>query len=161
MAGKPGRSGPPGNLHAAKHGRQAWLKRRALPVHLAHVRELVQAEEEALLSDKGGDSNVTAAERALIQDCGTAYGLIMLALEEARTRGCITVDPQGVWDLQPGLQRLKGLIDSRRMNLLALGLQRRAKPIDEQDIVSQARALAEAQEAEFARARAEEENADA
>lgn len=86
-------------------------------------------EEEALILDKGGDSNVTAAERALIQDCGTAFGLIMLTLEEARTRGCITVDPQGRWDLQPGLQRLKGLIDSRRMNLLALGLERRAKNV--------------------------------
>lgn len=127
MAGKPGRSGPPGNLHAAKSGRQAWLKRRALPAHLSHVKTMVLHEEQALICDKGGDSNVTAGEQALIQDCGTAYGLILLALEEAHTRGCITVDPQGRWDLQPGLQRLKGLIDSRRMNLISLGLQRRAK----------------------------------
>ncbi len=129
MAGVKGRSGPPGNLHAAKHGRQAWLKRRALPSHLSHIKQMVLSEEQALVSDKGGDSNVTAAERALIQDCGTAYGLTLLVLEEAHTRGCIAVDPQGRWDLMPGLQRLKGLIDSRRMNLIALGLQRRAKDV--------------------------------
>ncbi len=62
MAGKKGRSGPPGNLHAARHGYVSWRKRRALPIHLRHVNVLVEQEEKALISDKGGEGMVTVAE---------------------------------------------------------------------------------------------------
>ena len=130
MAGVRGRSGPPGNLNAVKNGFQSWRRRRALPADRAHVNALVAAEERDLIQDKGGADVVTAAERALIRDAGTAYGLILLALEEARARGCIALGKEGQWDLMPGLQRVRGLLDSRRMNLVALGLGRRARAVE-------------------------------
>ncbi len=140
MAGKQGRSGPPQNLNAVRHGRQAWLKRRALPVHLSHVKSMVLREEREVTTDLGGDANITAMERAIVRDNGTALGLILLSLEEAKTKGCIAVDPQGRWDLQPGLQRIRALIDSRRMGFVALGLGRRSRDVTPslQDLLTEA-----------------------
>lgn len=129
MAGKKGRSGPPGNLNSVKNGRATWLRRRMLPAHLGHVVAIVSDEEQALIQHLGGDENATEPERALLRDAGKALGLILLAFEEARSRGCIVVGVNGTWDLAPGLQRVKGLIDTRRQSLLALGLARRAKPV--------------------------------
>lgn len=129
MAVKRRRGGQPGNLNGVKHARHVWLKRRALPAHLSHVKAMVLQEEQALTADKGGEEAVTAAERAMIYDCGIAGGLILLALEEARHRGCITVDKSGQWDLMPGLQRVRALIDARRAILVALGLARREREI--------------------------------
>lgn len=133
--GRKGRSGPPGNLNAARNGYHVWRRRRALPAHLSHIRAFVEAEEEAIIRDKGGLDAVTASELALIRDAGTALGLVLLALEEARTKGAVKVNQDGSWDLQAGLLRVKGLLDTRRGNLLALGLERRSKdviPISEQ-----------------------------
>lgn len=131
MAGVKGRSGPPGNLNAARNGYHSWRRRRALPPERSHVNAIVAADERDLIQDKGGADVATAVERALIRDAGMAYGLILLALEEARERGCIVVDPKTqAWDLMPGLQRVRGLLDTRRMNLLALGVERREQLVD-------------------------------
>ena len=132
MAGVKGRSGPPGNLNAARNGFQTWRRRRALPVEKGHVTKLVDAEEQDLVSHVGGERSMTAVERAIIHDNGMALGLILLALEEARVRGCIVLTPTG-WDLQPGLQRIKGLLDTRRQNLQVLGVKRRAKLVTDLD----------------------------
>lgn len=132
MAGRKNRSGPPGNLNAASNGYHAWRRRRALPVEKGHVRVLVEAEEQSLIAHVGGERSATPVEQALIRDTGMALGLVLLALEEARTRGCIVLTPTG-WDLQPGLQRIKGLLDTRRQNLLAIGLKRREKDVPDLD----------------------------
>ena len=122
------RGGQKNNLNAAKSGFTSWRRRRALPSHLGHVRHLVLKEEADLISDKGGEDNVTAGEIALIRDAGTAQGLILLALEKAVERGAI-VETESGWDLAPALKCIKGLIDTRRNNLTAVGLQRRSRDI--------------------------------
>jgi len=130
VAGVKGRSGPPGNLNAVKNGYQSWRRRRALPADRSHVNALVDAEELDLMRDKGGAEAISAPKRALIRDTGIAGGLIILALEEARKHGCIVVDPKTkAWDLAPGLQRIKALLDTRRANLIALGLEREDKDV--------------------------------
>lgn len=139
MAGRKGRSGPPGNLNAARNGFQTWRRRRALPVEKGHVTKLVDAEEQDLVSHVGGERSMTAVERAIIHDNGMALGLILLALEEARARGCIVLTPTG-WDLQPGLQRIKGLLDTRRQNLQVLGVKRREKDVSLSALLAQAAA---------------------
>jgi len=120
--------GQPNNMNAARSGYHSWRRRRALPARLTHVRTFVEQEEQALLADKGGKDVVTAGEMALIRDAGTAYGLILLLLEESATRGTIVTSEHG-WDLAAGLQKIKGLIDSRRGNFQALGLERRARDV--------------------------------
>ncbi len=120
--------GQPNNMNASKHGYHSWRRRRALPARLTHIRTFVEREEQELLIDKGGLDTVTAAEKALIRDTGTALGLVLLLLEESATSGAIIKTETG-WDLAHGLQRIKGLLDTRRGNFLALGLERRAMDI--------------------------------
>ncbi len=120
--------GQPNNMNAARSGYHSWRRRRALPARLTHIRTFVEREEQALLTDKGGQDAVTAAEMALIRDAGTALGLVLLLLEESATRGAIITTESG-WDLALGLQRIKGLLDTRRGNFLALGLERRARDV--------------------------------
>ena len=128
MAGKKGRSGPPGNLNGAKHGLQSWLRRRALPKQKQHVVKLVQAYRVGLLSAKGGPGAATEVEAALIQNAATAYGAILLVMEEAKARGMVrTVD--GSWDLAPGVARLVGFLGAERQALLGVGVSRRPKDV--------------------------------
>ncbi len=42
----------------------------------------------------------------------------------------VLVKEDGSWDLQPGAQRLTPFLSAQRAALLALGLERRAKPVD-------------------------------
>ena len=74
-------------------------------------------------------------QRGIISDTGLALGLILLAFEEAQKRGSIASEDDGKWDFMPGLQKVKGLLDTRRQNLLALGLERRAKDTDKVIII--------------------------
>ena len=73
MAGKPGRSGPPQNLNAARHGLTAWLKRRALPKQKQHVAKLVQDYRAGMLTCKGGPGAATEVEVALIENASKAF----------------------------------------------------------------------------------------
>jgi len=117
-------------LNAARNGMFAWKTRRMLPADKEHVARLVRREEEAIVQDLGGPQNLTAMQRGLVSDTGLALGLILLAFEEAAAKGSISTDDHGKWDFMPGLQKVKGLLDTRRQNFLALGLERRAKEID-------------------------------
>lgn len=129
MGGKRGRSGPPNNLNAAKHGLTAWLKRRALPAHKRHVGILVDTYRQGLLSCKGGEEAVTEVESALVQNAATAYGAILLVMEEAKARGMVRV-VDGSWDLSPGFSRLVGFLGAERQALLAIGVSRRPREIE-------------------------------
>ena len=128
MAGKPGRSGPPQNLNAARHGLTAWLRRRALPKQKQHVAKLVQGYRAGLLTCKGGPETATEVEVALIENAARAFGACLLILEEAKARGMVRkVD--STWDLSPGFSRLVGFLNSERMALAILGLDRRSKDV--------------------------------
>ncbi len=127
--GVKGRSGPPRNLNAARHGLQSWLKRRALPLNKQHVANFVAKYEDGLMTCKGGPENVSEVESALIRNAGRAFGAQMLVLEEAATRGFVR-PLDGTWDLSPGFSRLIGFLNAERSALATLGLDRRAKEID-------------------------------
>lgn len=130
MAGKKGRSGPPGNLNAARNGLTAWMKRRALPRQKQHVMKLVQDYAGGLLSCKGGAKGATEVEAAVIENAARAYGACLLVLEEAAVRGLVR-EANGTWDLTPGFMRLIGFLNAERMSLLGLGLGRRAKNVSD------------------------------
>lgn len=126
---------PKGNLNASKNGLYSWKRARMLPAHLSHIGRLVEREEAGILQDLGGPENTTAMQRGIVSDTGLALGLILLAFEEAQKRGSIASEDDGTWDFMPGLQKVKGLLDTRRQNLLALGLERRAKDTDKVIII--------------------------
>lgn len=130
VAGRKGRSGPPGNLNASKHGLTTWLRRRALPKQKQHIVKLVQDYAGGLLSCKGGAKGATEVEAAVIENAARAYGASLLVLEEAAVRGLVR-EANGTWDLTPGFMRLVGFLNAERMSLLGLGLSRRAKNVSD------------------------------
>jgi hypothetical protein len=130
MGKNPRGGAPKGNLNAARNGLFSWKRARMLPAEKDHIGKLVRHEEEAIIQDLGGEDNTTAMQRGIVSDIGLALGLVLLAFEEAQARGSIATTDDGRWDFMPGLQKVKGLLDTQRQNLLSLGLERRAKDAD-------------------------------
>ena len=62
MAGMKGRSGPPGNVNAFKHGLAAIQKRREEAVTTEHEESVRQQILDGLIADKGGDQQISTAE---------------------------------------------------------------------------------------------------
>lgn len=144
MAGKKGRSGPPGNLNNARSILPALRRLRRgkpLPAPLQRVAVIADREAEKIVSDKGGKGNLTGGEELMLNVWRTARQATLLILYEMAQRGVI-VQRNGEWDLQPGATRLPKFLQEERMSLLALGLQRRPRDVG-QDLTS---LLAEAAE---------------
>ena len=59
--GVKGRSGPPGNMNAFKHGFAAIQKRREEGVTTEHEQSVRQPIFQGLIADKGGEAQVSTA----------------------------------------------------------------------------------------------------
>jgi hypothetical protein len=67
MAGLKGKSGPPGNMNAFKHGLAAIQKRREESVTTEHEESVRQQILDGLIADKGGDDQISTAIRILAE----------------------------------------------------------------------------------------------
>jgi hypothetical protein len=67
MAGLKGKSGPPGNMNAFKHGLAAIQKRREESVTTKHEESVRQQILDGLIEDKGGDEQISTATRILAE----------------------------------------------------------------------------------------------
>ncbi len=125
---------PKGNLNSAKSVLPA-LKRlkkgKPLPAELTRVVALVDREADELVSDRGGWSGITGAERLVISTWKSARQAELLIWQELIDRGAVMSNPDGSWDLQPGAQRLASFLSAQRAALVALGLERKAKPVQD------------------------------
>src|SRR5262245_27764368 len=65
--GVKGRSGPPGNMNAFKHGLAAIQKRREESITTEHEESIRQQILDGLIADKGGDQQVSTATRILAE----------------------------------------------------------------------------------------------
>ncbi len=130
--GKPGRSGPPGNANARKHGAHSLkqavkaLGARAIDRRTATGRALAEWRAD-LLADLGGTGNVSTQEIALLEeavktklilDSIDAWLLAQPTLINKRTRSILPV----VRDRQALVSTLRGLLGD-------LGLKRRSKAL--------------------------------
>ena len=127
MAGKRGRSGPVGNLNAAHYPWRSFWKRKALSAEDRWILPVIESYASGLASDKPG---LSEAEARLIEVAQISRGASMLILAEAARSGFIT-KADGTWDLAPGAKELAKFLSIERASLQTLGLDRRARPIDD------------------------------
>lgn len=97
-----------------------------LPVSQARFRPAYEALAAGLLTDRGGPEAVTTAELALIETTCECYVTARKLARRLFTRG---VTKRG-GELQPALASYFTAVNSLRLNLMALGLDRRARRVD-------------------------------
>jgi hypothetical protein len=131
MAGKRGRSGPPGNLNAVREPWRIFWRRRALGASDRWLLPLLEDYADGLKQHRGGENNLTAVEQHLIEIAQTARGCALLILRDAaqygRTRIVSEAGSQS-WGLAPGYGELPRFLNLERQALTTLGLEKRLPP---------------------------------
>lgn len=125
MAGKKGRSGPPGNLNNNKHRHRSWWERLALRQEDRGILPTLKAYHASLRSD---NPEASETARRLMEVAQTARGAWMLILSECARSGFITKSAE-TWDLSPGAKDLPRFLSIERQALQTLGLERKAKSV--------------------------------
>jgi len=124
LAGKPKRSGPPGNTNASKYGWRVLVRRALIRPKDAWVNRPVDCYVDALREDK---PECTGAEAHAIEVAGTAKACSLLILNELQKSG-FTCTIDGVVELTPAARELPRFLSVELSALKLLGMERRLRP---------------------------------
>ena len=147
--GKPGRSGPPGNMNNARHPWRVFWKRRALRPEDRWVLKLVENYEASIEEDRG--RNLSFAEVRVVEIAKTARVCQLLALAAFAENGIMlesvtttnspqhgeTVTRRGDV-LSPAFKELPKFLKLELDALRAIGLEKAERePLSLKDYVEQ------------------------
>jgi hypothetical protein len=113
---------------ALKHGINAFLAHGRLP---DAIRDHLGAFESGLVCDLGGDDAITTGQRTLIQSTCICFGVVLLGGAWVAENGAVRKSGRP----QPVLGMLAAYLNTLRLNLMALGLERRSKSAQTLDAV--------------------------
>jgi hypothetical protein len=125
MAGKKGRSGPPGHVRGAKHPWKLLWRRKLITPQSRWVTQFIESYISDLRTDK---PDLTAGEARTLEIAQLARGVTLLIFAECAQHGLLR-KVNGDWDLQPAAHALSRFLAVELKALKLLGLERRAKPI--------------------------------
>ena len=94
---------------------------------------MAENENQGLIDHLGGQEAITHSELLLARAWRRAYQGELLIWNHILEGGSaiLTDGADGSWDLQPGVQRVAGLISIQHRILKTLGLERRAKNVND------------------------------
>lgn len=127
MAGKKGRSGPPRNTNAARHGHRLLWRGAPLRPADAWIKRPLALYARALAADK---PHITAAEQAVLEVAATSKGCVLLILEELKKLG-FTYQKNGIVELTPAARELPKFLNAELMALRMLGMKRESKQVND------------------------------
>jgi 50S ribosomal subunit-associated GTPase HflX len=137
--GVKGRSGPPGNQNAFRHGLAAIEKRQDTGLLASPDESIRQQILDGLISDKGGDEQISTATRILAEVIASDATWLMV-FNRAIDR--IIANNQKVRENPRGLAQLdsykRGLVNSLSANVLRYGTERVSKIETLEEIFSEA-----------------------
>ncbi len=117
------RSGKPSLRPALRHGVHSLLATGTLPPGKEQLVQKVDAAIGAMVSDLGGESELTAQRRAILESQRMCLLVLALSNDYLRTEGLLNARGKP----HPLLATVVSFANCLRLNALALGFERRAK----------------------------------
>jgi hypothetical protein len=140
MAGKQGKSGPPGNANAFQHGLAAVQRRRADGALTQDEQDIRSDILAGLVADKGGEQQIGTAERILAEIISSDVALLVTfnqAIDGViKNNEKARQNPKALAQLD-GYKR--PLVGSLSANLQRFGMERVAKVESLQEIIEEMR----------------------